>query len=211
MKILALTLLVSLSGAPRATQNHTCFRVMPVDELTRESAFIARVKVAKAQKVNYRGMYSQIAELNPTDVLIGDFTLKEVNVLADSNVPCAEDSYTNGQDVLVFLVPQDSLFRTLNFQYGEFKVEGEVVKGWRDKNNNPVDRPYTEVKQEIVGYLNPAPPQPKPGEGPREGPPPDAKATPQPKDKPPTDLTPNPAATNASKQSGAKKKPSNSR
>ncbi|MGH9822138.1 MAG: hypothetical protein ACREDR_02605 [Blastocatellia bacterium] len=207
MRIWALTLLVSLAGFPQAAQNRTCFRIMPVDELTREAAFIARVKVAKAEKVNYKGMYSQTAQLNPVDVLNGDFTLKELNVLADSNLPCAEDKYSNGQDMLVFLVPQDSLFRTLDLQYGEFKVEGEIVKGWRDKNNNPIDRPYNEVRQEIFGYLNPAVTPPKPAEGPREGPPPDDKPTPQSQQKPPSEIKSQSNSDAAGAKRTAKKKP----
>jgi hypothetical protein len=38
---------------------------------------------------------------------------------------------------------------------------GEIVKGWRDKANKPIDKPYAEVRQEILAYINAAqtPPQ----------------------------------------------------
>jgi hypothetical protein len=56
--------------------------------------------------------------------------------------------------MLVFLEPEDSLFHTVNYQYGQFQIVGEIVKGWRDQNNKPVDKPYTEVRQEILAYVN---------------------------------------------------------
>jgi hypothetical protein len=82
--------------------------------------------------------------------------------------------YEAKQEMLVFLRPEDSLFRTMNFQYGEFQIIGDLVKGWRDKNNNNVDKPYAEVRKEIEEYLKllrnpqlppvltPLPPKPKP-------------------------------------------------
>jgi hypothetical protein len=99
-------------------------------------------------------MFGQIARLRPVDVIEGDFTLKEINVFARSNVPCAEDTYVKEQEMLIFLEPVESLFRTLNFQYGQFPIVGEVVKGWRDKSNRAIDKPYAEVRREIEGYLN---------------------------------------------------------
>jgi len=30
------------------------------------------------------------------------------------------------------------------------------VKGWRDANNKPIDKPYADVRQEILGYINAA-------------------------------------------------------
>lgn len=182
MKIGTLILLLLLTGVPGVAQNRTCIKIMTVDEIILGSAIIARVKIAKAEKVNYRGMYAQLARMDTVDVLDGDFTLSNLNVLAQSNVPCAEDSYKKGQDMLVFLVPQDSLYRTLNFQYGEFSIDNNVVKGWRDKDNNPVDRPYDEVKQQIISTLTAPPPkEPAPKPSPKEGPQP--KPTPPP-DKP---------------------------
>jgi len=144
---------------------------MPIDEMTRNSVLIGRVKVQKADKANFRGSFSQIAILRPVDVIEGDFTLKQINVLARSNVRCAEDNYIEAQEMIVFLEPEESLFHTVNFQYGQFPIVNEIVKGWRDANNKPIDKPYTEVRQEIIAYVNavrnpkpetPQPPQPAP-------------------------------------------------
>jgi hypothetical protein len=162
--LIALPLLVVTGFA----QLRNCLRLMHADELTRNAIWIGRVKVRKADKANYRGSFSQIATLQPLEVIEGDFTLKELNVLAQSTVRCAEDSYLKDQEMLVFLEPQDSLFHTLNFQYGQFLIVNEMVKGWRDANNNLVDKPYAEVRKEIITYVNAAqtpksqepPPQP---------------------------------------------------
>jgi hypothetical protein len=150
--IMALPLLVLQGFA----QTRNCLRVMPVEELSQRSNLIARVKVHKVDDAKYRGMYAQIATLRPLDVIEGDFTLKEINVLARSTVRCAEDNYIKAQEMLVFLEPEDSLFHTLNFQYGQFLIVDEIVKGWRDKAGNPIDKPYTEVRQEIAAYVKTA-------------------------------------------------------
>ena len=92
----------------------------------------------------------------PVDVIEGDFTLDEFNVLARASVRCAEDNYNKDDEMLVFLEPEESLFHTVNFQYGQFAIVGDIVKGWRDKTNKPVDKPYSEVRQEIVTYINAA-------------------------------------------------------
>ena len=154
MHKLALILAMPLLMLTGLAQTRNCLRVMPIDELTRNSIFIARVKVQKAVRANYRGAFSQLAILKPVDVIDGDFTLKEVNVLARANVRCAEDNYIEKQEMLVFLALEDSLFRTQNFQYGQFLIDGEIVKGWRDKANKPVDRLYADVRLEIEAYVN---------------------------------------------------------
>jgi hypothetical protein len=151
--LLALPLLV-LPGLAQSRNN--CLRIMTADEMTRNSTLIARVKVHRAEKAKYKGSFFQVAILRPVDVIEGDFTLKDLNVLARSNVRCAEDNYIEAQEMLVFLEPEDSLFHTVNYQYGQFQVVGEIVKGWRDQNNKPVDKPYTEVRQEILAYVNDA-------------------------------------------------------
>jgi hypothetical protein len=151
--ILALPLLV----LPGLAQSRNCLRVMTNEELVQSAALIARVKVHKVDnKANYRGIYGQIAILKPIDVIEGDFTLKTLNVVARSNVRCAEDNYIEKQEMLVFLSSEDSLFRTQNFQYGQFPIVGEIVKGWRDKANKPVDKPYPEVRLEIEALVNAA-------------------------------------------------------
>ncbi|MEW6209563.1 MAG: hypothetical protein AB1631_14435 [Acidobacteriota bacterium] len=158
--IMALPLLV-VSGL---AQTRNCLRVMPLDELIRTSSFIARVRVQKSSKANYKGLYRQLATLHVVEVIEGDFTLEIAYVLARSNVPCAEDSYTEGREMLVFLEPDSGLFRTVNFQHGLFVIEGEIVKGWRDKSNKILDKPFAEVREEILAILNPknTPPQPAP-------------------------------------------------
>jgi len=99
----------------------------------------------------------------------GDFTLKQINVLARTNVRCAEDNYIEGQELIVFLEPEDSLFHTANYQYGQFPIVNEIVKGWRDPNNKPIDKPYVEVRQEILAYVN-ATHNPKPETPPQQPP-----------------------------------------
>ena len=38
----------------------------------------------------------------------------------------------------------------------KFPIVAEIVKGWRDKENKPCDKPYSEVRLEIQGYINAA-------------------------------------------------------
>jgi len=174
--LIALPLLVLTGFA----QSVNCLRLMPAEELTGNATWIGRVKVRRADKANYRGSYNQVATLQPLDVIEGDFTLKELNVLAQSIVRCAEDRYVKDQEVLVFLEPQDSLFHTVNFQYGQFSIVNNVVLGWRDANNHPVDKPYADVRKEILAYVSasrtpksqepPQPPQPSAQQSPRKPP-----------------------------------------
>ena len=135
---------------------------MTVEELTRNAAMIARVKVIRTENVNRRGPFSQIAVVQPVDVIDGDYTLKQLNVAARTNVRCAEDEYKQGQDMLIFVVSEGGLFRTLNFQYGQFEIAGETVKGWRDKTNKIGDKPYGEVRKELESILNPGKPKSAP-------------------------------------------------
>ena len=153
-----LLLIIALSPLilPAVAQSRSCLRLMTVDELARNSVLIGRVKVQKAEKAKYRGEFNQIAVLRPVDVIEGDFTLGELHVLARSSVRCAEDNYNKDDEMLVFLEQQDSLFHTVNHQFGQFPIVGDVVKGWRDKTNKPVDKPYAEVRQEIVALVNAA-------------------------------------------------------
>jgi len=155
MKKLALINIILVAASMSFSQNRACLRVMPIEELARGATFIGRVKVVKVENINYRGAYGQIATVVPTEVIDGDSKLKKVNILSKSNVQCAEDAYVVGQEMLVFLVPADSLFRTLNFQYGQFLIAGNVVRGWRDKANKPVDRLYADAQKEIECVLNP--------------------------------------------------------
>jgi hypothetical protein len=179
MRKVVLILALPLLMLPGLAQSRNCLRVNPIEELTRQSILIARVKVHKVDKAKYKGEFTQLAVLHPVDVIDGDFTLKEINVLARSSVRCAEDNYTKEDEMLVFLEPQDSLFHTVNYQYGQFPIVGEIVKGWRDKANKPIDKPYAEVRREIQAFVSAAhtpkpegeqpqkPPQQKPPESPK--------------------------------------------
>src|SRR5689334_13412360 len=119
MKKLALIIApLFLLGAGMA-QTRSCLRTMPIDELIRSSIWIGRVKVEKINRASYRGMYGQLAVLKAVDILEGNFSLQEVSVLAKSNVPCANDLYGKDQEMLVFLAPESSLFRTQNYQFGQ--------------------------------------------------------------------------------------------
>ena len=152
-KLVLIIALLPLLVLPSLAQSRNCLRVMPLEEVARQAILIARVKVRKVEKARYRGEFSQMAVLNPVDVIEGDFTLKQINVLARSGVRCAEDNYVKEDEMLVFLEPEDSLFHTLNYQYGQFPIVGEIVKGWRDKANKPIDKPYAEVRREIQAWV----------------------------------------------------------
>lgn len=148
-----LIIALALVGLPALAQTRDCLRVNPIEELTRQAILIARVKVLKVEKANYRGAFNQLAILKTEDVVDGDFTLKTINVLARSSVRCAEDNYTKDEEMLVFLEPEGSLFQTVNFQFGQFLIVNDVVKGWRDKSNQPMDKPYEEVRREIQACI----------------------------------------------------------
>jgi len=169
MRKAVLIIAVPLLVLPGLAQSRNCLRVMPIEEITRQSILIARVKVYRVERVRYRGEFNQVAILNPVDVIDGDFTLKNINVLSRSSVRCAEDNYTKEDEMLVFLEPQDSLFHTVNYQYGQFPIVGEIVKGWRDKANKPVDKPYVEVRAEIQAWIT-STHTPKPEEQPKPPP-----------------------------------------
>lgn len=156
MKTLVILTAIPLLILPGLAQTRNCLRVMSMDEVTRQAILIARVKVQKVDKARFRGEFSQLARLSPVEVIEGDFTLKDINVLARSSVRCAEDNYVKDEEMLVFLEPQESLFHTVNYQYGQFPIVGEIVKGWRDKANKPIDKPYAEVRSEIQAYINAA-------------------------------------------------------
>jgi len=176
MRIAVLIIALPLFVLTGLAQSQNCLRVMSIDEVTREAILIARVKVHKVEKAKYRGEFDQLAVLYPVDVIEGDFTLGQLHVLARSRVRCAEDNYIKEEEMLVFLEPQDSLFHTVNYQYGQFPIVGEMVKGWRDKANKPIDKPYEEVRREILMSIadtrnpkpEPKPPQPKPVKPPEQ-------------------------------------------
>jgi hypothetical protein len=143
-----------LLAAVAMAQTRSCLRIMPFDELVRTSTWIGRVKVLKASKGNYRSQYGQLVVLQPIDTIEGDSSLQQIHVMAKSNVPCAADVYTVGQEMLVFLVPESGLFHTQNFQYGMFQISEELVRGWHGKDNLIADKPYGEVRAEIETFIN---------------------------------------------------------
>ena len=54
--------------------------------------------------------------------------------------------------MLVFLEPESSLFHTVNYQFGAFLIEGNLVKNWREKDKF-CDKPYAEVRDQIMQTL----------------------------------------------------------
>src|SRR5215813_2281451 len=153
MKRLSFIIVLPLILVAAQAQSRSCLRIMPVDELIRNSTLIARVVVHKVSRANYHGAYNQLAILEARDVIDGNTSLQQINVLSRSTVACANDVYQKNQEMLVFLVPEESLHSTQNFQYGQFLIVDEIVKGWRDQANNVMDKPYLEVRKEIEDYL----------------------------------------------------------
>src|SRR5580704_16437190 len=182
--IIATTLL--FLGALGGGQSHDCLRIMTPEELSRKASLIARIKVTRAEKANLYGMFAQLVTATPLSVMEGDNRPAQINILARSNVQCAEDEYTTKQEMLVFLAPEGSIYKTLDFQYGEFLIVGDTVKNWRDKANKPSDKPYEEVRAEIEAYITAAHTPPvAPGTPPTTEPPPKGVPIPTPTPGPP--------------------------
>ncbi|MBX7219142.1 MAG: hypothetical protein K1Y36_04285 [Blastocatellia bacterium] len=136
-------------------------RVMDARELTVQADLIARVRVKKAKDIR-DPLYGQIATLEVVEVIKGDPRLKEVTVWAMTKIYCATDAYVRGQEFLVFLAHEQTLYRTLNFQYGQFLIGGPTIKGWRTPNPDASAAPektYEQIKNEIQIYLEPLRPQ----------------------------------------------------
>ncbi|MBI4854503.1 MAG: hypothetical protein HY819_22120 [Acidobacteria bacterium] len=147
-------------------------RVMPVDELSLRADVIVRAKVKKVEKASYLD-YTQLATLHITDIIKGDSRLKEVRVWSGTQNINANDSFSKDNDVIIFLVHEQTFYRLLNFQFGIFPIEGETVRNWRfaippnpnpnETNNNAepientpfglIDKGYTEVRKEIAVTL----------------------------------------------------------
>lgn len=115
-------------------------RVMPSDELSLRADVIVRGRIKKVEKANYLGTYTQIATLEVTDILKGDSRLKEIKIWTGSQIINATDSFTKNVDVLVFTVREQTFYRLLNYQYGQFVIEAEILKGWREPKG-PVSEP----------------------------------------------------------------------
>ncbi len=152
--IFCLLLLAPVFSQPADAQCR--MRVMDARELTLGSDVIARVRVREVKKIRHP-VYSQLATLELTEVIFGDPRQKELKVWAGSNIYCATDKYEPQQEMLVFLVRDQTLFRTNNWQYGQFAISADLVEGWRSvsQTGTAVSGPKSveEVRKEIFGYF----------------------------------------------------------
>lgn len=152
-------------------------RIMPMRELVAQSVLIARVRVDKTDDSDW-GDFKQVAKLDIVDVIEGDVTLEDVRVAGNSLVANTEDKYKKNEEWVVFLVRDGGFYRTLNYQHGRFRLDGDVVRGWRDANDEVSDKPYYSVREEIEVMLTElrTPPEPedtsgepRPNENPNPG------------------------------------------
>jgi hypothetical protein len=168
-----LLILLSLSFLLPARAGVDTLRVMPPAELAQNATIIARARVIDVDESDW-GDFRQVAELELVDVIQGDFTLREVQVAARSMVAYTDDRYKKKEEYLVFLSHEAGLYRTVNYQYGQFKIENEIVRGWRSADNVATDRPYYSVREEVERILtdNRTPASLEPVPGAPAGPPP---------------------------------------
>ena len=146
VRLLLLTALLVAVAAP--ADAHANLRVMTPVELASNAIIVARARVLSVDESDW-GNFRQIAKLELVDVIEGDFTIGEVRVAARSLVAYTNDRYAKKEEWLVFLWHDAGFYRTVNYQYGQFRIENEVVKGWRNADNVASDRPYYSVREEI--------------------------------------------------------------
>lgn len=133
-------------------------RVMETRELVLSADLIARVRVRSTKNIR-NPMYGQLATLEIIEVIYGDPRRQEVRVWAMSTTYCARDAYAPQQEMLVFLARDQTLFHTVNWQYGQFLMSGETVEEWRGRSGEVAD-----------GGRQPWPPgHPNGGENPHAG------------------------------------------
>lgn len=149
---LALALLLTAAATAPVPANTPCLRVMTPGELAADSVIIARARVVDVDESDW-GEYGEIATLELEDVIEGDFTIKEVRVGARSHVACAFDRYRKKEEWLVFLEQDGGLYHTINFQNGQFPLQGDIVRGWRNADGVAVEKPYYSVRQEIESIV----------------------------------------------------------
>lgn len=137
--------LVPVSASPN-------LRVMTPAELVASSVIIARVRVVDVDESDW-GDFKQVATLELEDIIEGDFTLKQIRVAARLLVAYTDDRYVKKTEMLVFLLQDVGFYRTVNYQYGQFPIENDVVKGWRNAENVASDQPYYSVREEIERLL----------------------------------------------------------
>ncbi len=152
-------------------------RVMDTRELVLSADLIARVRVRSTKSIR-NPMYGQLATLEIIEVIYGDPRRQEVRVWAMSTTYCARDAYAPQQEMLVFLARDQTLFHTVNWQYGQFLMSGDTVEDWRGRPGEVADggattmaagaserrgeaprgqpRSFAEVKQEILTLLEEA-------------------------------------------------------
>jgi hypothetical protein len=117
-------------------------------ELAANATIIARARVLDTDDSDW-GDFRQVAELELLDVIEGDFTLREIHVGAKSLVAYTNDRFAKKEEWLVFLRQDGGIYRVVNYQYGQFRIENDVVQGWRNADNVAVDKPYYSVREEI--------------------------------------------------------------
>ncbi|MEW6730321.1 MAG: hypothetical protein AB1489_03180 [Acidobacteriota bacterium] len=139
MKRIFLFLLLMISSIPAFGQQG--LRVMSAEELSLRADVIVRGKVKKVEKANYLATYSQLVTLQVGEVIKGDSRLSEVMVWGNSRVIHAADAFAKNDEVLIFLVREQTFYRTLNYQHGRFFVEGDTVKSWRVTLGGPPAAP----------------------------------------------------------------------
>ena len=150
MKTTLLTILCLSLLAPQG--RGACLRIMPPAELVANSILIARARVLAVEESDW-GMYRQTAELELTDIVYGDITLKRARVGAASGVACAGDRYAKKEEWLVFLALDGGLYHTANYQFGQFRVDGDVVRGWRNAEGVAADKPYYSVREDVEAII----------------------------------------------------------
>ncbi len=175
--IFSLTFFLCFGLLPSAAFAQCNMRVMDLRELILSADLIARVRVRTTKSIR-NPMYNQIAVLEVLEVIYGDPRRQEVRVWAMSTMYCARDVYAPQQEMLVFLARDQTLFHTVNWQYGQFLVTNDTVEDWRSRDwrsrrdDRPATepgaeprrtdvplgqpRPFAEVKQEILTLLEEA-------------------------------------------------------
>ncbi len=146
-------------------------RAMPIEELTLRADAIVRGEVKKVSKVVYLGSYTRRVTLRVSEVLKGDIRWigQDMTIWAGSRLMHAADQYEENTEMLLFLAREQTFFYTLNYQHGQFLIEGDSIKNWRvakegsstapenlpslEDDFNLVSRPYQEVRREIIGLL----------------------------------------------------------
>jgi hypothetical protein len=129
-------------------QEATGLRVMPLHDLVVHASLIARVRVDDVEKSKW-GSYKQVVEMEVIDVVAGDKTQDEITVLAGSLAANTDDWYKEDEEWLVFLEFDSGYYRTVNYQYGRFRINGDTVTAWREADEQYSPRPYAEVREQI--------------------------------------------------------------